>query len=182
MKRYIRDYLLLALMAGAVIALDQWTKALVRDSLALGEYWSPWPWLTPYARIVHWHNTGVAFGMFPGMGQVFTVLAILVSVVIIYYFPRVAPQDWSLRVAMGLQLAGALGNLIDRVLFGGVTDFISVGTFPVFNVADSSITIGVLILILGIWLQERKAKSAGEDGAPIEVRAGEVPSDKESLC
>jgi signal peptidase II len=124
--------------------------------------WSPWEWLTPYARIVHWYNTGVAFGMFQGMGQIFTWVNLGVSLVIIYYFPKVSAEDWPLRLAMGLQLGGAVGNLIDRVMLGHVTDFISVGNFPVFNVADSSITVGVAVLILGIWLQDRKQKKDGQ--------------------
>ena len=155
---YLRDYLVLFLTSGFIIALDQVTKFLIRQNLAVGEIWSPWPWLTPYARIVHWFNTGVVFGLFQGKGDIFTILAIIVAIGIIYYFPRVPAGDWSLRLAMGLQLGGALGNAIDRVLVGHVTDFISVGNFPVFNVADSSITIGVLVLLLGVYLQERANK------------------------
>ncbi len=159
MKKYIRDYLVLLLMAGFIIALDQLTKNLIRQNLAVGDMWSPWPWLTPYARIVHWYNTGVAFGFFQGKGDIFAYLAVIVAVAIIYYFPRVPAHDWSLRLAMGLQLGGALGNLVDRLFYGGiVTDFISVGNFPVFNVANSCITIGVVVLLLGVYIQERKDK------------------------
>ena len=158
MKKIIKDYLVLALVAGTVVALDQWSKAFVRESLPMGAIWSPWEWLTPYARIVHWQNTGVAFGLFQGQSLFFAILAIIVSGVIIYYYPRVAAHDWTLRLALGLQLAGAMGNLIDRITVGHVTDFISVGTFPVFNVADSSITVGVIILMISVWLQERRDK------------------------
>jgi signal peptidase II len=158
LKKYLKNYLELVLIAGTIIGLDQWTKALVRDSLSIGAIWSPWDWLTPYARIVHWQNTGVAFGMFQGLNLVFALLAILVSGFIVFYFPRISPKDWSLRLALSLQLAGALGNLVDRVTVGHVTDFISVGTFPVFNVADSSISIGVVILLISVWLSERQDK------------------------
>lgn len=163
MKKVFQNYGLLALIGLTVIALDQASKAYIRSSLALGDIWSPWPWLTPYARIVHWYNTGVAFGMLQGKGQFFTILAILIAIAIIYYFPRVSRTDWSLRVAMGFQLGGAVGNLIDRLMFGRVTDFISVGTFPVFNVADSSITIGVIILLLGVWLQGQPVEETPPD-------------------
>jgi signal peptidase II len=161
-KKFLRTYWLLFLVAGIVIALDQITKAYIRANFTEGvDMWAPWPWLLPYARIIYVTNTGVAFGMFKGLGSIFMILAILVSIAILYYFPRVAAQDWSLRLAMGLQLAGALGNLIDRIFNNGqVTDFISVGDFPVFNVADSSITVGVIVLLLGIWLQERREKQA----------------------
>jgi signal peptidase II len=75
--------------------------------------------------------------------------------VIIYYYPQVDPADWSLRVAMAMQTAGAAGNLLDRLMHQEVTDFISVGIFPVFNVADASITVGVAVLLLGVWIKER---------------------------
>ena len=158
MKRNLFDYLLLVLFAGSIIFVDQVTKALVRTRLPLQGMWSPWPWLTPYARIVHWFNTGVAFGMFQGMNGVFIVLAIIVSLAILYYFPRVPRKDWALRLAMVMQLAGAVGNLIDRVQYGQVTDFISIGNFAVFNVADASISVGVAILILVVWIQDMKKK------------------------
>jgi signal peptidase II len=159
LKKYIRDYLILLLVAGCIIALDQWTKSLVRQNLAVGESWVPWAWMAPYARIVHWYNTGVALGLFQGKGDVFGILAVIVAIVILYYFPRVPAQDWTLRVAMCFQLGGAVGNLIDRVLFDGiVTDFIMVGNFPVFNIADSSITIGTAVLLIGVFIQERREK------------------------
>jgi len=66
LKKIVKSYLVLILVAGVLIALDQWTKSLVRANLEFGEMWSPWPWISPYARIVHWYNTGVAFGMFQG--------------------------------------------------------------------------------------------------------------------
>jgi signal peptidase II len=156
----LKDYLVLGSIVAVVIFLDQLTKDLVRNALPLGGMWSPWPWLEPYARIVHWYNTGVAFGMFQGFGGIFTVIAIIVSAAIIYYYPRVPVEDWPLRLAMGLQMGGALGNMIDRLTQGHVTDFISVGNFAVFNVADSSITIGVAILLLGVYLQERNKTKA----------------------
>lgn len=162
LNKTIKNYLFLFLVSGSLTVLDQWSKAFVRSSLAMGSIWSPWDWLTPYARIVHWQNTGVAFGMFQGMGNVFAILAAIVSVVIIYYYPRVAGNDWVLRLAMALQLAGALGNFIDRVTIGYVTDFISVWTFPVFNVADASISVGVAVLLIYVWYQDRKEKNNPE--------------------
>jgi signal peptidase II len=85
LKKYGYPYLVLFLLAGSIIALDQWTKSIIRANLAIGETWMPWEWLAPHARIVHWYNTGVAFGMFQGMGMFFLGLAILVSLAIIYY-------------------------------------------------------------------------------------------------
>ncbi len=158
MKKYLWDYVVLIGVAAVIVAFDQWTKYLVRTLVPFGESWSPWPWLAPYARLVHWQNTGAAFGMFQGFGLVFTVLAFIVSIGILYYYPRVPRSEWALRVAMVMMLGGAVGNLIDRLTIGTVTDFISVGTFAVFNVADSSISVGTVILILAVWIGERKQK------------------------
>ena len=161
MKRLIEKYGMLFSVAGLIVLFDQWTKSLVRENLPLGATWLPesLEWLSPYARFMHWHNTGAAFGMFQNGAMVFTALACLVVGAIIYYFPQVEKHDWTLRLAMSMQLGGALGNLLDRLLREGrVTDFISVGSFAVFNVADASISIGTAILLLGVYLQERAAK------------------------
>lgn len=164
----VKEYLKLIGIAGVVIALDQWTKWLVRTNLPFQSTWLPeWlEWLSPYARIVHWHNSGAAFGMFQSGSLVFTVLAVIVIGAILYYFPQVFNEDWPVKVALGMQLGGAAGNLIDRLTNDGhVTDFISVGTFPVFNIADSAISVGVAVLVLGVWMQERKERLAKQQAA-----------------
>lgn len=161
MKRVFEKYGLLIVIAGAIVAFDQWTKWVVRTNLPLGATWLPesLEWLSPYARFVHWYNTGAAFGLFQNGSMVFAALAFIVIGAIIYYFPQVEEHDWTLRLAMSMQLGGASGNLIDRLLHDGrVTDFISVGAFPVFNVADASISVGTVILLLGVYAQERAAK------------------------
>ena len=165
-REILPDYGILITVAGFIVILDQWSKMLVRQSLSPGETWMPVEWLEPYVRVVNWHNTGAAFGIFQKGGLIFTILAIVVTIFILYYFPQVPRKDWPLRVAMGMQLGGALGNLTDRLRFGAVTDFISVGKFPVFNVADSSISVGVAVLIVGVWISERKAKKENAEGPP----------------
>lgn len=182
MKQYIRDYVQLTLVAGLIIALDQWTKYLVRTLIPFGEIWSPADWLTPYARLVHWKNSGAAFGMLQGYGGIFSILAIIVAAAIIYYYPRISTKDWYIRLALGLQLAGALGNLIDRIFIGQVTDFISVGNFAVFNVADASITVGVIILLLGMWWKEKNEHPIKETTSPdgTEISKGNPEMDKKS--
>ncbi len=173
--KYWRDYLVLLLIVGAFIALDQWTKALVRENIPLGGDWMPealTSWM-PYARIRHWHNTGAAFGLFQGGSLIFMILAFFVAGFIIYYFHKVDRKDWWLRLALGLQLSGALGNLIDRLRFDGrVTDFISVGNFAIFNIADSCITVGTVILVLGVYLTEQAEKrKASQNAGKDEVDA-----------
>jgi signal peptidase II len=170
-------YIILFVMAGAIIALDQWTKGWIRTNIEMGEVWYPITWLAPFVKIVHWYNTGVAFGLFQGVGQVFMVLSFIVALIIIYYFPRVPAGDWPLQLAMGMQLGGALGNLVDRITIGHVTDFISIGTFPVFNVADSSISVGVVILVLGIWIQEQKDR---KNNAGLQPEVSGEPRDDSS--
>ena len=119
---------------------------------------------------MHWNNSGAAFGSFQNGNAVFTILAILVILAILFYYPKVDPRDWTLRLAMGLQLGGASGNLIDRLQMGRVTDFISIGTFPVFNVADSAISVGVVVLLLGVWLRERDIQIRGRWPRPSSLR------------
>lgn len=165
MKRNRLNYLLLVLGALLIVAADQWTKHLVRADLAIGESWAPISGLAPYFRIINWHNTGAAFGLFPDGGLIFTVIAVIVSGAILYYYPQISGSSRLLRVALILQLGGALGNLVDRLSRGPVTDFISVGTFPVFNVADASISTGVALLILALWLEERRQETDADEMA-----------------
>ena len=170
MKSVIQRYWPIATIAAVIVALDQWTKWLVRANIPQGGAWLPesLEWLSPYARIVHWYNTGAAFGMFQNASMVFTVLAFIVIAAIIYYYPHVENTDWSLRLAMSMQLGGAIGNLIDRLRLGHVTDFISIGSFPVFNVADASISVGAVVLLVGVWLMERSEKKEKASAAAPE--------------
>jgi signal peptidase II len=167
LKKYFWDYFFLVSIATVIVVIDQWTKHLVRKLIPFGASWSPWPWLEPYIRIVHWQNTGAAFGMFQRYGLVFTILAFVVSIGILYYYPQVPRKELLIRVAMAMMLGGALGNLVDRLTRGTVTDFVSVGTFAVFNVADACISVGTAILILAVWISERKQKA--------QMNTGEMP-------
>jgi len=157
-KKLVKAYAVLIIITLAVILIDQSTKNLVRSNLRLGETWSPIPWLAPYARIVNWHNSGVAFGLMKGLTSAYAIVPLLVSVIILYFFPRIAGSSKIIIFALGLEMGGALGNGIDRLFYGQVTDFFSVGRLPVINVADDSITIGVVILIIAMWVQDHKSK------------------------
>jgi len=154
-----KDYLMLFGIATIIVVLDQISKAIVVNNIPTGGSWMPLDWLAPIARIVNWYNSGVAFGLFQGGGLIFAGLALIVAGGIIYYYPRIPREEVLMRVSFGFILGGALGNLIDRLRYGGnVVDFISVGTFPVFNVADSSVTIGVCLMLLASLLDSRKNK------------------------
>jgi signal peptidase II len=163
LKKIIKEYWYFTIIASLIVFLDQVTKAIVRANIPFGGRWMPLDWLAPYFRFVHWENTGAAFGLFQQGGAVFAVLAVVVSVFIVLYYPQVPKEDKLMRISLAMQLGGALGNLIDRVVFGPVTDFISVMNFPVFNIADASITVGVGLLILGLWFSEKREKEALEE-------------------
>lgn len=162
MKKFIKEYWMLFTISGIIVILDQVTKAIVRANIPFGGRWMPLEWLAPYFRFVHWENTGAAFGLFQGGGLIFAILAVVVTVFIVIYYPQIPEDEKLMRIAISMQLGGAIGNLIDRIVFGPVTDFISVGSFPVFNIADSSITVGVGIMILALWLAERRERKTEE--------------------
>lgn len=176
-KRSIYSYIILLGIAGIIVGIDQWTKFLVRSKLELGEEWVPLPDIAPFLRVVHWKNTGAAFGLLPQASMVFTVVAILVAMAILYYWPRIPSNQVGLRIALALQLGGALGNLISRLTIGIVTDWIAVGSFPVFNVADSSISIGVAVLVIATWWDERKRvkRGNGEESTDEGERGEQTP-------
>lgn len=159
MRKIIEKYWILLLVAGIVILVDQITKSFVRANLPFGLSWTPFEFI-PFFRFVHWENTGAAFGIFQGGGVVFAVLAVIVVIIIIIYFPQIPEKFVIMRIAIAMQMGGAIGNLIDRIRFGPVLDFIAIGVFPVFNIADASITIGVAILLFSLWLEERNQKEA----------------------
>jgi len=156
LKKILKNYWILITVASIIIILDQIIKAIVRANIPFGGFWMPLEWLAPYLKFVNWSNTGAAFGLFQQGGLIFGILAVIVSIVIVIYYPQIPEGEPLMRIAMAMQMGGALGNLIDRIFFGPVTDFIAVGAFPVFNVADSSITVGVAVLILALWISERR--------------------------
>jgi signal peptidase II len=176
LKKYFWDYAFLLGIAGFIVVIDQWSKYLVRTQIPFAGSWSPFVWLEPYVRIVHWQNTGAAFGMLQGFGLIFAILAVVVSIAILYYFPRVPRNEWAMRLAMAMQLGGAVGNLIDRITVGTVTDFISVGKFAVFNVADACISVGTVILVLAVWDSERRQKKLIQ-AYPEQAHASTEPPD-----
>jgi signal peptidase II len=152
----LRNDLVFFAVVGLVVVLDQVTKYLVRANLALGE---SVPDEGPL-RITYVTNTGAAFGILQGQ-TVFLVVTTffgLAAILLYYLYPPM--EHGVLRVALSLQLGGAVGNLADRVRVGRVTDFIDVGPWPSFNVADSSIVVGVAVIIGFFLLAERQHRQA----------------------
>jgi signal peptidase II len=138
-------YLVLIGSALAVFALDQTLKALVVQSLKNGRYIEL---LDGLVRLDFTRNSGAAFGLFQSGGFVFAAVAILVSLGILFFYRRVAASPLLVRLALGLILGGALGNLVDRVRFGYVVDYVDLRWWYVFNLADSAIVVGVGLLLL----------------------------------
>lgn len=153
-RRLWRDLPFFAI-AAAVLSLDQATKALVRGGLALGESWPSDDWLI---KITHVTNSGAAFGILQGQGFFLTVTAAITLAAIVFYYVFPPFEHGLMRAALGLLLGGALGNLADRLRHGAVTDFIDFPRYPAFNVADSSIVIGVCVLALLSLLEEGAAR------------------------
>ena len=148
----ISDPLLVSVVTG-VFLVDQVSKYFITRSLSLYDSWPA----DSFVRFVHSRNTGTAFGLFPDQTTVLIIASLLAIVFLFYFYRTQAFSNQLLRLAIGLQLGGAFGNLIDRIDDGAVVDFIDVGWWPIFNLADSSITIGVAILIGVITLGAKDA-------------------------
>jgi len=148
----------LPLIAGVTVAADQISKYLVVSRLGVYESWAPVPALARWFDIHHVTNTGAAFGLFQNGSLLLALVAVAVSVVIVMYYHNLPGGQWLVRLSLGLQLGGALGNLIDRLRVGHVVDFIDVHLWPVFNLADSAIVCGVGLLILLLLREDRSAR------------------------
>ena len=131
-----------AAVVAAVVAVDQVTKALVRDQIPRGDRRG----LLPGIELVHVRNRGIAFGLLDGRSVLLTVLVGGALALLLAYFALHADRPL-LWLATGLLLGGALGNLLDRLRDEAVTDFIDLPLWPAFNVADMAITAGVLVLL-----------------------------------
>jgi signal peptidase II len=141
-----------ALVLAAVLILDQLAKHAVVSGIPVGGQRR----FLPLVQLVHVRNKGVAFGFFSGGGALVLVFTLATLTVLLGYFALHPERPW-LWLPTGLLIGGALGNLIDRIANGAVTDFIKLPHWPAFNVADMSITCGVLALL---WVLEGSRENA----------------------
>lgn len=150
-------YTLLLGVATAVIVADQLSKAVVSNDLGRGRViqLAGGRVFLDYTR-----NTGAAFSILKAGGGLFLVLAVVVSISIVAFYRRLASSPLPVRIGLGLVLGGAIGNLIDRVRLGYVVDFIDLRWWPVFNVADSAIVVGVALLIVTSFLPVHESSDA----------------------
>ena len=143
-----------------VVLIDQLSKLTIRVSL---EYGKPHRIIGDWVRLTYIENPGMAFGIQIGGQIFFTVFALLATVIIFIYIIRARQEKIQLRISLALILGGAVGNLIDRFLYGKVVDFIEVGMgnarWPIFNIADSAVTIGMIILIIMVLFERSSEKT-----------------------
>lgn len=171
------DYLFVSL---AILVLDQWTKWLVEIHLP---HSTSHPVISGFLNLTHVQNTGVAFGLFAAQGAdgsswLLVVLGLVALAAVFLYFRMAPAHDRLLLVSLALVVGGAAGNLVDRIASGAVTDFVDVyvGTYhwPAFNVADSAITVGIVLMILDSFRtrQRPESGSAAGTGADAEPESG----------
>lgn len=140
-----------------ILLLDQITKFIVASSMRVGDSFNVIP---NFLNITSHRNNGAAWGILSGEMSFFYIITIIILVVLIIFYIKEAKQHLLMQVAISLLFAGALGNFIDRVLHGEVVDFVDTNifgyNFPIFNVADSSLTIGVLLIVIALLTDMKK--------------------------
>ena len=154
--------LLIGTLAVTVYAADRLTKSWVVANIPLSEARDV---VDGWARIAHVRNTGAAFGLLPERTSLLSILSVVAVLVILYYYRGIAIRSAPIAATLGMQLGGATGNLVDRIGQGYVVDFIDVGIpdgwrFWAFNVADSSIVVGIFVVTFLLWLEERRQAGA----------------------
>jgi signal peptidase II len=154
-KRQWARWAVTLLIASVVVVLDQWSKLQIERNIPLWGSYAPFPALEPWFKLVHYTNTGAAFGLLRGQAPLFIGIAMVVIVVVLIYARQLPADSWAVRICLGLMLGGAIGNLLDRLHQAGqVTDFLSftlpvggrVYEWPAWNVADGSIVVGTILL------------------------------------
>jgi signal peptidase II len=169
----VRGWEIVACVAAIVLVVDQLSKTLVLTFLAPGAPHAEVVIVPGLLRLYYVENTGAAFGLFQGKNPLLAFLAFGVVVALVVWF-RELVRFWLGALALGLQLGGAVGNLIDRFRHGFVVDFIDFSFWPTFNVADSAITIGVLMLLYVLLrqgqLESPRAREAEKIDAEQQIR------------
>jgi len=156
-----RRVVLVIAVAVFVFGLDRITKLLVETNLPVGGSVDV---VGQWLRISHVTNTGAAFGLLPERTTLLSILSVGAVLAIVFYYRRLAADSRLIAATLGMQLGGAFGNLIDRIGQGYVVDFVDVGVpggvrFWSFNVADSSIVVGIIAVTVLLWWQERQQPS-----------------------
>ena len=149
----MRRQLVFFSLAALVVFLDQASKWWIRSTLSLGESLPP----QGFFRLTFVTNTGAAFGLFPDQAVPLTFTAAIGVVALLLHYRWAVSNSLWLKGSLGLQLGGAIGNLIDRLRFGHVIDFLDFRVWPVFNLADSAIVMGAGILVYFLLFANKPA-------------------------
>ena len=131
-----------------IVFSDQLTKFLIKQNLQLNQ---SIPVIKNILHLTYITNTGSAFGLFKGFNWFFILFSLVVIIVIFYFINQIKNNEKMMRISVSLVLGCTIGNLIDRIAYGAVIDFIDFRIWPVFNIADSAVTIGIIILIVLLW-------------------------------
>ena len=134
-----------------VVIADRVTKVVVEQRYGVG--YGPRPIIDHVLFLTVLRNSGAAFGLFQNFTAGFLIVSLVVMAAILVYYPRVPVYDWPARIGLAMVFGGAVANAYDRGLQGSVIDFIQVPHWPVFNVADSAITVGVILLVGGSFFR-----------------------------
>jgi signal peptidase II len=146
-----RLWLVPLLLSMVILGLDQASKYWIIQTLGPQPLTDAIPLIGDWFRFIYSRNTGVAFSLFQNIPQFLTIVALGITAGVIYAYARHMPNRSPLiQVSVGLIVGGALGNVVDRLRLGYVVDFIQVGWWPVFNIADSAICVGAALLLLGM--------------------------------
>lgn len=150
------------LISALLVGLDQWSKYLTVQNISLGETKE---FIPGFLSLTHLRNTGAAWSLLEGKMIFFYVITVIVSVVIIYLLIKNYKKSIWYSVGLSFVLAGAIGNFIDRVRLGYVVDMLQTDfmNFPIFNVADSTLVVGVICIFIYLILDE-KATKEGKNG------------------
>jgi len=169
-SKQTRRWILLLAIVAAVLAVDQISKRLVIETMEFQESITPIPALGSVFRITRSLNTGAAFGFLENAGDLFLIVALVIVVAMLIFYPRIPDEARLVRVAIGLVCGGALGNAMDRIQYEHVVDFIHYripGVIDnVSNIADHAIVLGVLLILYDNWRGERRKKQASTETVP----------------
>ena len=143
-----KKYITIFSIALIIIFSDQLTKFLIRKNLQLNESIQI---IKSIFHLTYLNNTGSAFSLFQGYNLFFIIFSVIVIIAIIHFVKKIKESQKLMQLAVSLLLGGTFGNFIDRIIYGKVTDFIDFRIWPVFNVADSAVTVSVIIFIILLW-------------------------------
>jgi signal peptidase II len=178
----------MSIAALVILALDQITKLWIASSMIVGQ---DIPVIEGFARLRYTHNSGAAFGLFSDATGILSIISLVVIVGILVAFVRLGHPGRLSVLSAGLVVGGALGNLVDRVRLGYVVDFVEVYgahikigntiyTFPVFNVADSAITVGVILILATLLFTANKEPSQTVEDSTTATSDIDIPPSTES--